>query len=192
MTSGIYRILLFSGKYYVGHSVNIEQRWYIHRWHLQRNQHHCQQLQNAWNKYGELVFEVLEECSSERTVLLEREQFHMDAAGSLLINASRVASYVEPTPETRKKHSLKAKAQHVAGILGPHTLTPEGKARRSAAVSRALKGRKQRPESVAKMRAACKARWTPELREQQRQRALAQHQARMDRIFGRKKQCTTS
>lgn len=56
--SGIYAIRCIpTGKIYVGSSVNMHQRWYHHKWRLQKGIHHCPYLQRAWDKYGESCFE---------------------------------------------------------------------------------------------------------------------------------------
>ena len=70
MTSGIYSIRnVTSGKRYVGQSVDIKGRWFNgHRPALRSGRHSNPRLQNAWNKYGEDVFEhivLLECCAAE-------------------------------------------------------------------------------------------------------------------------------
>lgn len=68
MTSGIYMILnIITGKAYVGQSINVEQRLSRHKSRLNKNKHHNDYLQNAWNKYGEDAFEfnILERCPSD-------------------------------------------------------------------------------------------------------------------------------
>nr|DAL94186.1 MAG TPA: intron associated endonuclease [Caudoviricetes sp.] len=74
---GIYYIKnLINGKYYIGQSYDIEQRWRREKMYLRSdktawNAH----LQNAWKKYGEDNFEfaVIEECTIEN--LDEREAY---------------------------------------------------------------------------------------------------------------------
>lgn len=78
--SGIYYIVCrTSKKYYVGSAVNIWNRWIHHRAALRRGKHDNGRLQNAWNKYGEddFYFGVIEFIPSH--LLLEREQFWIDA-----------------------------------------------------------------------------------------------------------------
>jgi group I intron endonuclease len=69
MSAGIYCIEnKINGKKYVGQSINIERRFYLHRRDLNKIHKDSNDfLQNAWNKYGEKNFEfyILEECSSE-------------------------------------------------------------------------------------------------------------------------------
>src|SRR5258707_535337 len=69
MTSGIYCIEnLVNGKKYIGLSINIEDRWYVHKTTLRGNYHDNSYLQNAWNKYGENNFEcwIIEKCGKNK------------------------------------------------------------------------------------------------------------------------------
>lgn len=65
MKSGIYSIThIDSGRQYIGGSVDIIERWYLHRSDLRLNRHHSPHLQHAWNKYGSEAFrfDVLLHC----------------------------------------------------------------------------------------------------------------------------------
>lgn len=56
--SGIYIIRCKpTGKVYVGSSLDIYRRWYLHKSALRHGRHHSLKLQRAWNKYGEDAFE---------------------------------------------------------------------------------------------------------------------------------------
>jgi group I intron endonuclease len=77
--SGVYRITcIITGKFYIGSSVNLRDRWYEHSSQLRRNTHHSITLQRAFNKHGKdaFVFEVLELVLFP--FLLEREQHWID------------------------------------------------------------------------------------------------------------------
>ncbi len=66
--SGIYKIVCnFTGKLYIGSSVDIETRWRLHKSRLRNNIHHNIYLQRSWNKYGEsnFKFEIIEIISRE-------------------------------------------------------------------------------------------------------------------------------
>jgi group I intron endonuclease len=56
---GIYEIKCSeTGKFYIGSSVLIWDRWRGHRNELRVGRHHNSRLQNAWNKYGEEAFRL--------------------------------------------------------------------------------------------------------------------------------------
>ena len=71
---GIYAIIC-NGKYYIGQSIDIKHRWRKHKEELKMGIHHNTHLQNAYNKYGEVKFEVLLEC--EKGKLDEYEQYYI-------------------------------------------------------------------------------------------------------------------
>jgi predicted GIY-YIG superfamily endonuclease len=76
--SGIYCIInIKNNKRYVGSSRNVSSRLWCHRSELRNNKHDNQHLQNAWNKYGEQMFDyyILEKC--EESKLQEREQYYI-------------------------------------------------------------------------------------------------------------------
>ena len=74
-TSGIYRIFCkASERCYIGSSVNIYQRWLLHRSDLRKGRHHSFILQRAWDKHGEKAFEVsVLEVVPDRDDLMCRE-----------------------------------------------------------------------------------------------------------------------
>lgn len=79
MDSGIYVITNeITKKFYIGSAKNLKKRKYGHFYSLRRNTHDNSLLQNAFNKYGEKIFQfnVLEYCESDK--LIEREQFYID------------------------------------------------------------------------------------------------------------------
>lgn len=60
MIQGIYKIVnKINGKFYIGETFNIPERWVKHKRNLRKNRHHCAHLQNAWNKYGQDHFDFL-------------------------------------------------------------------------------------------------------------------------------------
>lgn len=79
MNVGIYKIVnLANNKLYIGSSKCLAKRWYMHKYNLRKNKHHCRHLQYSYNKYGEsnFRFDIIEECEIEN--LLIREQFYLD------------------------------------------------------------------------------------------------------------------
>jgi len=77
--SGIYKIMnKVNGKYYVGSSQNIKQRWYKHKTYLKKNKHWNQHLQSAYNKYGVNNFEYIVVEYVNASELLKVEQVYLD------------------------------------------------------------------------------------------------------------------
>jgi len=78
---GIYQIRnVINDKVYIGSSQNIfHKRWPQHLMELKKNKHHCDHLQNAWNKYGEksFTFEKIEDVNKKKD-LKGREQWYLD------------------------------------------------------------------------------------------------------------------
>ena len=79
--TGIYKITnKLNGKFYIGSSKDIDQRWNEHKLNLKSNRHINKKLQNAWNFYGEdnFLFEIIECTVCEQSVLFDREQYYLD------------------------------------------------------------------------------------------------------------------
>ena len=77
--SGIYKIVLQSGQFYVGSALNIHRRFQRHVSYLRRGKHANPKLQAAWqeHKEGGLRLEVLEIVDDPQQ-LLSREQHYID------------------------------------------------------------------------------------------------------------------
>jgi group I intron endonuclease len=76
--SGIYCIEnLINNKKYIGQSVDIDNRWYKHKYALDCGKHDNDYLQKSWNKYGEnnFKFYVIEHCDVDQ--LNERETYYI-------------------------------------------------------------------------------------------------------------------
>lgn len=67
-----------NGKFYIGSSKNIWNRWQSHKYELNNGIHSNKHLQRAWNKYREenFEFDVLEFCDEE--IQFQREQEYID------------------------------------------------------------------------------------------------------------------
>lgn len=81
MNSGIYKITnKVNGKFYIGSSKNIKERWKHHRSDLKSGTHSNPHLQNSYNKYGKknFKFEIIETIDPIPELLLEREQVLLD------------------------------------------------------------------------------------------------------------------
>lgn len=81
MNSGIYKIVnKINGKYYVGKSKDLKERWSSHKRLLINNKHPNAYLQYAWNKDGVNNFEfvVVEYLEPNDVLLTEVEQKYLD------------------------------------------------------------------------------------------------------------------
>ena len=72
MNSGIYRIDVGNGWFYIGQTANLIKRKSSHYRALKRKEHVNTIMQNCWNKYQVFEFTVLEKCDIPE--LLMREQ----------------------------------------------------------------------------------------------------------------------
>lgn len=115
--SGIYQIQskIKPERIYIGSAVNIRKRWGAHKWHLQKNIHHCSKLQRHCNKYGitDLQFSIIVGCEADN--LLTTEQFYLDAYkpffNTCLIAGNKLGT--KASDETRKKLSYLKKGKLV-------------------------------------------------------------------------------
>lgn len=109
VVSGVYEIKnLCNGKVYIGSSINIYNRWGIHRAQLRNNYHPNIHLQRAWNKYGEASFrfQILLICEPEKVVLYEQKAIDKFDAFKNGYNRRPKAENClgcHPSEETRKK-----------------------------------------------------------------------------------------
>lgn len=110
MTVGIYQIKnTVNEKVYVGRSINIERRFYIHKWKLSKGEHANPHLQSAWNKLGETKFEfsILEEV--EAPLLKEREEHWFEKTGCLNRKIGYNIASDSTVPMLGRKHSEHSK-----------------------------------------------------------------------------------
>lgn len=90
--SGIYAVVNTStGCLYIGKTIyRFLERWTTHRRALRKGKHHCALLQEAWDQFGEGVFEfrILEAMPTGSTELdyLIAEQRHMQQYRGMLYN----------------------------------------------------------------------------------------------------------
>jgi group I intron endonuclease len=95
MIGGIYTIRIDSSdKFYIGRTKKFTTRKAHHLWLLRRNEHHCQHLQHAFNKYGDVHFvEEQEENDKEKRIQLEQKWIDQHKASGLLVNVHMKASF---------------------------------------------------------------------------------------------------
>ena len=113
MKSGIYQIYNpINEKRYIGSSINIVRRLKEHRRNLIAQRHHNQHLQNAWNKYGDLLeFKPLEYCEPDQLLDLEQQyiDYYNSADRRFGYNIDAIANHASPgfhlSDETKEKLS---------------------------------------------------------------------------------------
>ena len=139
--SGIYQIRnLVNGKVYVGSAKKFKSRWGQHRTNLRSKSHHSSHLQRAWNKYGadNFVFEPLITCAP--SMLIWYEQQFLD----------QMRPEYNVNPNAKNSLGVKRTAEQRALLSRIHTGKKISAAHRKA-IGDGCRGRKHRPESIAKM-----------------------------------------
>lgn len=127
---GVYKILnTVNNKFYIGSSVNIQQRFKAHISQLNKGIHNNQYLQSAWNKYGESSFEfiVLEEVFNVDN-LRDREKYYIQNTncthhniGYNLLADTNIGLGVSASDEIRKKISEACKGEKNGNYGRKHT-----------------------------------------------------------------------
>jgi group I intron endonuclease len=174
---GIYCIEWMGGELYYGSSVTIHKRWNQHKSGLRKNKHCNLRLQHMYNKYGAgyISYTVIEIVESEE-LLLEREQFYLDYAFSVLpknqrLNLGRVAGAssrgIPMSAETRAKISAatkgRAKSETERKRLIEYNIgrvfSEETRQKISSSNKGKLKGKPKSEETRRKMAESAKALW---------------------------------
>ncbi len=179
MKSGVYEIFnVINSRQYVGSAANVHARFQDHRSELARGAHPNTHLQRAWDKYGHdsFIFSLIEPAPVR--ILIEREQFWMDAYGVVADGYNQAHFADAPmrgrkhSPETREKMS-KARMGHPtsdatkeklrAAMLGkPGTrLGAKNSAEHNRKISEATTGKLPSAKTREKMSAAKKGATLP-------------------------------
>ena len=140
MNSGIYRIDLGNGWFYIGSAINLNRRKNQHLQKLKNKKHPNKKMQNCWNKYQVFEFSILFFCQIQE--LLLEEQFFIDlhfsnpknanlspTAGSTLGHKCSIESRKKmsdsqkgrvQSAETRKKVSVAQKSRKRSALSAEH------------------------------------------------------------------------
>lgn len=169
--AAIYRISSANGKSYVGSSVNVENRLYVHRRQLNAGCHPNIKLQRAWDKFGEeyFAFSLIEVVSDVETLLL-REQYWID-----FLNAVNDGYNIVPkagsnlgakhSKETRDAMSIARKGRkQSAEVIENRAKVLRGKKRPAEAIEATAAARRGKPiseEQKKKISDALKGRTVP-------------------------------
>lgn len=150
MKSGIYKITnKINGKFYIGSSVDVKRRWYMHKFDLRKGKHHSPYLQNAWDKHGEenFVFSVLFETKKE--LLVEKEQELLDMTKCYNREIGYNIGKVAGAAFTGKTHTEEAKRKISEANRG-NTHSAETR-RKIAETSRGRVHSKETREKISKL-----------------------------------------
>ena len=144
---GVYKITNnVTGDFYVGSSCNMQRRIYYHRLDLANNRHDNPHLQNAWNKYGEPIFEftVLLLCDIAHKLYFEQAFLDLfQPTYNIAISAVAFMQGRHHTEEAKQKMSEARKGRVVPGEI-------------RLKMSQAQKGKQRTKESRLKMSRAKK------------------------------------
>jgi len=145
---------IVNNRKYIGSAVNIEKRWYQHRYKLNNKMHENNYLQNAWIKYGSknFKFTILEQTNLLN--LINREQYYIN-----YFNVVELGYNLSPTAgntlgfkfseESKKKMSLQKKGKK--STRKNYKLSKETKRKISESNKISQRGRKHSIETKKKM-----------------------------------------
>lgn len=130
MKSGVYKIInKVNGKFYIGSSKDIDNRWVCHKRNLNAGIHDNPILQKAWNKYGEknFVCEVVELVDPIPEILFEREEHYFlvlephKNGYNIEVSAKGGDTFTHnPNKETIRLNIIKSTTGEKNGMFGKH------------------------------------------------------------------------
>lgn len=171
----IYRIeCTANGKFYIGSTVNKNQRWARHRKDLRAGMHKNKNMQASWNKHGEdtFVFSVVETVW-DIPLLMQVEQRYLDACVGQpdCFNHNKFADAPwrgksgAETPSYGLRHSEETRARISEKVRGENhpnwgkTIPPETAAKiRATNLAYPHAERKHTPEEIEKIAATSRGR----------------------------------
>lgn len=154
MNTGIYAILnKINGKFYVGSSVDIQQRWYSHQSDIRKSQHHAAALQRAINKYGVDAFEykILLYCDTDMLLHYEQVILNKYWGKRILYNSSRLAQNPQSDPEVHAR-AIAAAAEWHRGKPSPNRgISPSLEARNKISSSNKTRWKNNREQLIGQL-----------------------------------------
>ena len=148
---GVYQIVnVLDGKIYVGCSIDVRRRFYLHKRMLRMGTHDNIHLQRAWKRDGETSFRFrIIEKVADKADLLKREKFWIDELECLttgynlcIVGRSQLGTKRSQEAIEKQRASMKGRQKTAA---------------HKAKIGKANKGRKKSPEWRAKLSASVKA-----------------------------------
>ena len=111
--SGIYRIELGNGYFYIGSAVDLGRRRRSHQNTLKCGTHVNKIMQRNWDKYGVFIFVVLDECGISDLLIKEQTLIDQHFDDALNVNLAPTAGSCLGKP-----HSLETRAKISASHKG--------------------------------------------------------------------------
>lgn len=154
MKSGVYRIDIGEGHFYIGSAVDVSRRKINHLSDLRRGVHSNRHMQNCWSKYQYFEFQVLEFAEPDCILDIEQKYIDMHIDDPLCVNIKAIADNrlgCSVGPETRqrmreaqlgKRHSVETRAK-ISEIQKGRSLTPEWR----EAIGKGHRGKKRSDEA---------------------------------------------
>lgn len=193
----IYRITcLQNKKFYIGSTVNKNQRWARHRRQLRDGTHPNKQMLASWKKYGEdsFLFEVLEILETPAHLFAAEQKYLDEHAGkdycfnwALHAGAPMRGKKGDETPNHGRTFGPDVRAKLSAAVSGDKhpnwgkKLSEETKEKiRQSNLAYPHKERKHTPEAVAKIAAASRGRPVSEETRAKRSAALKGREIPLD------------
>lgn len=193
----IYRITCTAnGKFYIGSTVNKNQRWARHRKDLREGKHVNKHMQASWNAHGEasFLFECIEEVDSAVALFVAEQRYLDEHAGKdYCFNWAKYAGAPmrgksgAETPNFGRVFGSEMRAKLSAAVSGENhpnwgkQLPEERKQKiRESNLAFPHKERKHTPEAIAKIAAASKGRPVSDETRAKRSAALMGHEVPLD------------
>lgn len=117
--TGIYKIIFSNNHYYIGQSVNTNRRFSQHKRELKKGIHSNSRLQNCYNKYGEPVFEVIQECLKTELDLIETKYLYENVDNELCCNFCKIGKSAKGIKRTEEYKEKISAYQHLSGKVKP-------------------------------------------------------------------------
>lgn len=164
--------IIIGGRVYIGSSSQVKKRIKFHLWQLKSGRHSNSILQRSYNKFGTLIFTVVEECGEADR--FEREQKWMDYFFGLGISmneskSARISIKQFMNDKTKAKISAAHKGKEIpkdmrrriSESLVKYYATEAGRAMRIT-ISERMTGRERKAESNEAVASKLRGRKRPE------------------------------
>ena len=107
MTSGLYKINLANNRFYIGSSVDLDNRHRQHYQDLVRKQHKNDIMQKSFNKHGVFEFKAIMHCNESDLLFYEQAMLDDSFDKELCVNLSPSAGTVRGLKHPIKTHCMR-------------------------------------------------------------------------------------